>query len=79
MDSDPDRLDLSGDEMRRLGYAVVDALVAHHEGLADGPVGRRASREALEALLREPIPETPSDPLGLVERMCRASCPTPCT
>jgi glutamate/tyrosine decarboxylase-like PLP-dependent enzyme len=71
MDSDPNRLDLSGEEMRRLGHAVVDTLVAHFEGLAEGPVGRRAPREELERLLREPIPETGQDPVALVEQVRR--------
>jgi glutamate/tyrosine decarboxylase-like PLP-dependent enzyme len=69
MDSDYGALQLSTEEMRRLGHAVVDALVAHFEGLADGPVGRRAPREELEQLFREPIPEAPGDPLGLIERI----------
>ena len=69
MDSDPDRLQLSGDEMRRLGHAMVETLAAHFEGLAEGPVGRRAPREELERLLREPIPEDGRDPLGIVERV----------
>ncbi|MDB5692934.1 MAG: gadB [Alphaproteobacteria bacterium] len=75
MDTDPDRLQLSTEEMRRLGYAVVDALVAHEEGLADGPVGRRAPREALELLLREPVPEAPGDPLAMIERIGRDVLP----
>ena len=75
MDSDPDSLQLSTAEMRRLGHAVVDALVAQFEALEDGPVGRRAPRETLAALLREPIPEAPSDPLGLVERIARDILP----
>jgi glutamate/tyrosine decarboxylase-like PLP-dependent enzyme len=75
MNTDPDRLQLSSEEMRRLGYAVVDALVAHEEGLAGGPVGRRAPREALERLLREPVPEMPGEPLALLERIGRDVLP----
>ncbi|HEX5182564.1 MAG TPA: aminotransferase class I/II-fold pyridoxal phosphate-dependent enzyme [Allosphingosinicella sp.] len=75
MDSDPDRLDLSGDEMRRLGHAMVEMLAAHFEGLADGPVGRRAPRAELEQLLREPIPETGQDPVALLERVRREVAP----
>src|SRR3954471_24309303 len=75
MDSDLNRLELSPDEMRRLGHAVVDALVDHFEGLAEGPVGRRAPREELERLFREPIPEQPGDPLGLIERLRRDLVP----
>jgi aromatic-L-amino-acid decarboxylase len=75
MDSNPDRLDLSTDEMRRLGHAVVDALVDHFEGMAKGPVGRRGARDEMERLFREPIPEAPGDPLGLVERIRRDLVP----
>src|SRR5579875_3559447 len=75
MDSDPDRLQLSKEDMRRLGYAVIDALVDHFEALPDGPVGRRAPREELERLLREPIPEQGRDPLGIVARVTREIAP----
>ncbi|HEX4737458.1 MAG TPA: aminotransferase class I/II-fold pyridoxal phosphate-dependent enzyme [Allosphingosinicella sp.] len=75
MDSDPDRLELSGDEMRRLGHAMVEAVVAHFENLAEGPVGRRAPREELERLLREPIPETGRDPVAVLERIQRDILP----
>jgi aromatic-L-amino-acid decarboxylase len=75
MDSDPDRLQLSTEEMRRLGHAVVDAVVAQYEGLADGPVGRRAPRDMLETLLREPVPEAPGDPLALLDRIGRDILP----
>jgi len=50
-------LQLSPDEMRRLGYQVVDTLVEHFAGLRDLPVSGGASRDALEARLREPAPE----------------------
>src|SRR5438270_220009 len=69
MDSDFDRLQLSTEEMRRLGHAVVDAIVVHFDGLADGPVGRRASPAELERLFREPIPEAPGHLPDLLERV----------
>lgn len=66
-----ERLELSPEDMRRLGYGVVDLLVAHYSGLASGPVGRKGGRGELEALLREPVPEQPGDPLALLERLPR--------
>lgn len=75
MNSDHDRLELSSDEMRRLGHAMVEALVAQFEALAEGPVGRRAPREELERLLREPIPETGRDPVAVLERVQRDVLP----
>ena len=49
-------LRLSREEMRRLGYFVVDMLVEHFETLPTRSVGSKAGREALENLLREPLP-----------------------
>lgn len=48
---------LTPDQMRALGYRVVDAIVEHFEKLPDKPPSRRRTRAALEALLREPPPE----------------------
>src|SRR5215470_14437916 len=57
-DTPPNRtLELSSDEMREIGYKVVDMLVEHFEQLRDKPVTRKASRPALEKRLREPLPE----------------------
>ncbi len=64
-------LELSGAEMRELGYRVVDMLVAHFEQLPDKPVTRRATRRDLEARLREPLPErgtNVAELLALLER-----------
>ncbi|HEX9935937.1 MAG TPA: aminotransferase class V-fold PLP-dependent enzyme [Longimicrobium sp.] len=51
------RLELSPDEMRAMGYRVVDLVVEHFAGLRDAPVHGVESRAALEARLREPPPE----------------------
>lgn len=40
--------------MRRLGYRAVDAIVDRLDGLAMSPVGRRATRDEMEQLLRRP-------------------------
>ncbi len=60
-------LRLSRDQMKRLGYQVVDMVVDHIESLPTAPVGRRASRQSLEKLLREPLPEKGSDPQEVLE------------
>ena len=67
----PDRLQLPPEEMRKLGYRVVDLLVEHAAGLHREPVGRKGSRPELEAKLREPVPEAPGDPGALLERLER--------
>ncbi len=50
-------LQLSPDDMRSLGYRVVDMLVSHFETLPGKPVSHVATRPAMEALFREPPPE----------------------
>ena len=42
-----DALQLSREEMRALGYKVIDRLVEHFENLRDKPVGRRVDRPML--------------------------------
>ena len=66
-----DRLALSADEMRALGYRVVDLLVEHFDTLEARPVPHRSVRAELEARLREPVPEhgtTPEAALAQLER-----------
>ena len=55
-------LELPLDDMKRLGYAVIDHLVEYWASLPTLPTTRHASRAALEAVLREPPPRGPSDP-----------------
>jgi len=50
-------LEMSPEEMRRLGYRVVEMIIEHFERLRDKPVTRIADRRQLEQRLREPIPE----------------------
>jgi len=54
-------LELSAEEMRAVGYQVVDLLVDHFAGIHDELVGRKASRAELQALLGGSIPEEPAD------------------
>lgn len=52
-------LELDPDTMRQIGYRVIDTLVDYWQNLPERPIGTRPSREAMEALLNEPIPQTP--------------------
>lgn len=61
-------LRLSRDQMRALGYQVVDTLIEHFEGLREKPPSRRGQRPELEALLREPLPEQGADPAAVLEQ-----------
>lgn len=66
---DPEKLQLDPEEMRALGYLVVDTLVNHFARAADGVAGRMGSRPALEALFSEPPPEHGAEPQALVRRL----------
>jgi glutamate/tyrosine decarboxylase-like PLP-dependent enzyme len=62
-------LELSAEEMRALGYRVIDMLVDHVSQLSEKPVTRKESRQRLERLLREPIPEAGSDANAVLTRL----------
>jgi len=61
--SKPDRspLEFSREEMRRLGHALVDAVVDRWDGLEEAAPWAGASRSELEPRFREPCPEGPGD------------------
>jgi glutamate/tyrosine decarboxylase-like PLP-dependent enzyme len=59
------------EEMRALGYRVVDMLVDHYETIADKSATRGADRETLERLLREPAPRSPGDPEAILDKLAR--------
>ncbi len=70
-DSNLPRLQLTPDEMRELGYRVVDQIVEHLEKLREKPVMRVSSRVELEARLREPLPEAPTPIDSLLDQLQR--------
>ncbi|HEY4190480.1 MAG TPA: pyridoxal-dependent decarboxylase, partial [Candidatus Limnocylindrales bacterium] len=65
----PDPLALDAEEMRRMGYRVVDMLVARIAALPDGPALRTADRAEIAALIDGAAPAGPSDFGGLVDRL----------
>jgi glutamate/tyrosine decarboxylase-like PLP-dependent enzyme len=65
------KFQLSPDEMRRLGYRIIDQIVEHFESLPDLPAVKLSSRATLEAKLRDPIPERPEDIDSLLDRLRR--------
>ena len=69
MPTDRDRLDLSPDEMRTLGYRVVDLLVDHFADGKDETLGAAPSREELEACLREGLPEEGNPPGAVLDQV----------
>src|SRR5262245_23512055 len=65
------QLQLSPEEMRRLGYRAIDEIVAHFEQLHDKPAIGVGTRAELEARLREPVPETPTEVDALFAQLQR--------
>ncbi len=61
-------LELTPDELRKLGYAVIDEMVNHYYGMMDEAVTHTADRATLESLLREPIPQRPTPPEQVLEQ-----------
>jgi aromatic-L-amino-acid decarboxylase len=57
MHESPNPLEMSPEEMRKLGYRVIEMIIEHFERLRDKPVTRVADRRQLEQRLREAIPE----------------------
>jgi aromatic-L-amino-acid/L-tryptophan decarboxylase len=49
---------LSREEMRRLGYAVIDAIVEELESLPKRPLGERSTAHQVATVLDEPLPLT---------------------
>ena len=66
-----DSLGLSPDEMRRLGYRVVDLVVDHFENRASRPVTRGQSAVEVRAALGGALPETPGDPDEAIDRLAQ--------
>ena len=67
-----DRTDALGmpiDDMRRLGYWVVDRVVEHYEHGADGPAILGGDAAELRRILGGPVPEEPSDPVVALEAL----------
>src|SRR3954469_8121377 len=67
MDLDP--LTLPPDELRRLGYRVIDALVAHVGGLRELPPIRTGSPAELRDRLGGPPPDAPGDADAALDRL----------
>ena len=66
---DPAALELSPEDMKALGYRVIDMLVDHHVRLKDCHPAGTLSRAEAEALLREPAPVGPSAPEAILEEL----------
>ena len=56
--SEREALAFSSEEMREFGYQVIDRLIDYYDGRAERPVTGELDHKALEAILREPLPQT---------------------
>ena len=63
-----DGLEMDPEEMRRLGYRIVDTLVERWRTLEEGPAWEGGSRRELEPLLMESAPEEGRDPDAVLAR-----------
>jgi glutamate/tyrosine decarboxylase-like PLP-dependent enzyme len=61
-------LEMDPEEMRRLGYAVVDQVVSRWVELGADRPWEGGTRRELEPRMAEPAPEEPRDPHGVMER-----------
>lgn len=64
-------LELSTEEMRALGYQVIDLIVEHFETLREQPVVRPADRPTMESRLRHPAPQEGMDASEVLEQLRR--------
>ncbi len=64
-------LSLPPDEVRRLGYRVVDMIVDHVETLPEKPVSTVGTRAELEDSLWEPPPEQGAPPDAVLDQLQR--------
>jgi aromatic-L-amino-acid/L-tryptophan decarboxylase len=62
-------LELPPEEMRRLGYRVIDAIVERSTSLRSRPTGAVGDVSELRALLGGPPPEGPGDPEAALQRL----------
>ncbi|MEM1091840.1 MAG: aminotransferase class V-fold PLP-dependent enzyme [Pseudomonadota bacterium] len=58
---------LSADELRQLGYRVIDLVVDHRTDLRDKPVHRQRSRKSLDAALPQGLPREGTNPEAVLE------------
>jgi glutamate/tyrosine decarboxylase-like PLP-dependent enzyme len=67
----PQQLDLSPDEMRALGYRVVDFITGHFATLREKPVGAKGSPAMLRPTLLTAPPAQPSSPDEIFAALAR--------
>lgn len=64
-------LQFDDDEMRQFGYRVIDSLVDYYASRAERPVAEKLDYDALDAILREPMPRESSPWSDVLEQFER--------
>ena len=59
-------MEMAPDEMRRLGYRVIDELVSRWTHLREDAAWEGATRQELEPILGGPAPESPGNPDDII-------------
>lgn len=62
-------LELSKEQMRSLGYKIIDIIVDHLDTLKDKPVSRMGKRAEMESLFNDPVPQKPENIEVLIDRL----------
>ncbi|MEO8024862.1 MAG: aminotransferase class I/II-fold pyridoxal phosphate-dependent enzyme [Bryobacteraceae bacterium] len=77
MGTDPinHQLDFSSDEMRAMGYRVIDLLVEQMDAARTRPVGHKAKLAEIRAALREPVPPAGSSFDAVLDQIQRDVIP----
>lgn len=70
-------IDLTPEAFRELGYRAVDLLVEQLQALPTAPVRHPMTDEARERLMAQPLPETASDPMALIDAVAEQVLPYP--
>ena len=61
--------ELSHDQMRQYGYRIVDMIIAHFETVGDKRPVTKATREQMDWLLQEPIPENATPVMDVLDHV----------
>jgi aromatic-L-amino-acid decarboxylase len=70
-------LELSPEEFRQIGYRAVDILAEQLASIPAGPARGTLNEAQREALMRQPLPDTPQSPQALIERVASDILPYP--
>ncbi|MCH7546248.1 MAG: aminotransferase class I/II-fold pyridoxal phosphate-dependent enzyme [Planctomycetes bacterium] len=62
-------LSLSSEQMRDIGYEVIDAIVEQFQSVGKGPAISKRTRRDMHELLHEPVPAAPSDASAVLKRV----------